>query len=949
MIRPLCLALLLLVSTSGPVVFSLSEKTNGVEHTSSRSLACTGDICLNEALPNPNGYDNATWNGGEWVELHNRGNTTVDVLDWYITNKASKVLYFNATSIVDYDVNDANSTTIAPGDYMVIARNGLSSSIFYLANKNDTVTLFDDSANQLHQITWVFGSSGAPSGTSLEEDSMSPTNDWVGTNGPTPGAENSGGNSGGPTVFPSDLVINEVMANSWPSNDNATWPGGEWVEVMNTGSSDMNLTDWSLQDAAGNVIQFNENHLVDANSTASSYLIAAGDTRVVAINGMSYSGVLNNGVETLSLFWPNGTKAQQITWTDTEAGFSLVEGTSSQYWHYAAYPTPNEENPLDFSLIASTPSEIQFAEILPNSSADGSGFPDGEWIELLNVGSTSVNLTGWSIIDGMGNITYLDPGSLIFNQSQGSIHIDAEERRLVQFDSGTELWDYYNQLMLRDATGMVVDSAWYTTNYGQNVSLVPAEVDSDPWVPSTWMTPGQPDPGETPSTGLVIFTEVLPDGVGSDSAQWPLGEWIEIYNNGTGALDVGGWKLQAANGRSLTLHQYNMPLQADSIIQAGDVAVIALNGTSSFYLKHTTPDSIALIDASGGMVDAISWTSTVENESLIAPNSTHAGAGPNGTAASTGNDWIQSAWSTPGALNPVWDTYAGSHDLAVTEVLAQCSDNSIQPSEDWVEVVNNGIDNLNMSRWRIDTSDEHRSFFRTSSMWNMSDDSMLLAPLQRAVLQLDDGTFDDVEGQFTLSHPDGTPVQSVQWNVENDCQTLGPGSSASGLWNVLLWPTPGYEEPDPALFAEAQDILFSRIMPKGSTSISSNSEFVEITNIGDTLAYMNGWTVTLVNSANEAEDFVLADVSIASNSSVILASDPSGLSVYEDGTVHGFNTAFTDSGFTLPDSGAALHISTPSGMLADTVVYGNGPVEVSGWSGISLVEPVSSLSLLVYH
>ena len=165
----------------------------------------------------------------------------------------------------------------------------------------------------------------------------------------------------------------------------------------------------------------------------------------------------------------------------------------------------------------------------------------------------------------MGNITYLDPGSLVFNQTQGSTSIDAEGRRLVQFNANTELWDYYNQLMLRDSTGMIVDSAWYTTDYGQNVSLVPAEVDADPWIPSNGMTPGQPELVETPATGLVIFTEVFPDAVGSDSQDWPLGEWIEVYNNGTTALDVGGWKLKA-DGRSLT----PSPIQHASAINFND-------------------------------------------------------------------------------------------------------------------------------------------------------------------------------------------------------------------------------------------------------------------------------------------------------------------------------------------------------------------------------------------
>ena len=947
-LRSLCLAVLMIMSTTVPFAVSSLEQTSVASETSSRSLACTGDICLNEALPNPNGYDDAAWPGGEWMEIHNSGNSTVDVRDWYLTNKASKTLYFNSTSIVDYDAADSTSWEIEPDEYMVIARNGVSSSIFYLANTNDIITLFDANGVQLDQATWTFSSSGSPSGSSLEEDSMSATNDWVATSGPSPGAINSGGSTVGPTVYPSDLVINEVMSNPWPSYDNATWPGGEWVEVFNSGMDAMELTGWSLQDAAGNILEFDANHLVGFTSDANSTIIQPGDTRIIAVNGSGSSGVLNNGVETLSLYWPNGTQAQHISWTDTEAGFSLVESTTSQYWGYAAYPTPNASNPLDFTVIAATPSPIELAELLSNSSSDGTDFPDGEWIELLNTGTSTVDLSGWSIIDGMGNVTYLDPGSLVFNQTQGSTSIDAEERRLVQFNSDTELWDYYNQLMLRDASGMVVDTAWYTTDYGENISLIPAEDDADPWVPSTWMTPGQPDPVETPSTGLVIFTEVFPDAVGSDSQQWPLGEWLEVYNNGTMALDVGGWKLQSA-GRSLTLHQFNMPLQSTSVIQPGEVALIALNGTTSFYLKHTTPDSIVLIDANSNTVDSVSWVSTVEGESLIPSNSTHAGAGPDGTGASNSSDWIQSAWATPGEINPVWPAYSGSHELTLTEILAYCDDDSVNPVEDWIEVMNTGDEDINMSRWRIDSDDGDRRFLRTSSMWNMSTDTMMLAPQERAVFLMDDDIISGLGDQLVLSDPDGTPVQTAQWNIVSDCQTMGPGDAETDGWQLLLWPTPGAEEPDAAMFAEAQDIVFSRFMPEGSTDISSNTEFLEITNIGDSLAYMNGWTLTLINSANDATDYSFGDVAIPSNSSVLLASDPSGLSVYEDGTILGFDSAMTTSGFTLPDSGATLQISTPAGVLADTVAYGNGPVEIEGWSGISLVEPVSSIALLVYH
>jgi len=41
------------------------------EATSGRAMTCTGNVCLNEAMPNPNGYDDATWPGGEWMEIYN--------------------------------------------------------------------------------------------------------------------------------------------------------------------------------------------------------------------------------------------------------------------------------------------------------------------------------------------------------------------------------------------------------------------------------------------------------------------------------------------------------------------------------------------------------------------------------------------------------------------------------------------------------------------------------------------------------------------------------------------------------------------------------------------------------------------------------------------------------------------------------------------------------------
>lgn len=929
-----CLLLMFLLSLTGPMMSGLQEGSVVVQ--SGRSTACSGTVCINEVLPDPNGQDDAAYPGGEWLELYNSGTMDVDITGWKVTTSASKTLNFDANTIVGYQSGNSSTWIISPGEYMVIARNGTSN--FYMTNSGLSMTLVDNNNNNLHQATW----GSVLSGKSYEQDPANATTNWIQTNNPTPGQINTA--STGNTLTPGDIIMTEAMPDAWPSNDNATWPGGEWVEILNIGNNDIDLTGYSIEDAAGNVLQFNESHLVNASQ---SMLISAGEHRIVAVNGTNAFGVLNNGVETLTLKWPNGSRSQEISWTSSEPGFSLMDPAQpNALWNNAPYPTPEAMNPLPMELMPRQVGDIQITEILPNATNDGAAFPDGEWIELHNTGSGSLDLMGWSIMDGRGNLTYLDPGTLVFNSTQGSTVIDPDGRRLVQFTSYTELWDGYNHLFLRDMTEQVVDTADYNTDYGEDMALIRGDDPTDSWTPAAWKTPGQPEPGSMPSSTTIVFSEILPDAVGSDSQMWPQGEWIELYNYGSTDVDVGGWKLKAPS-RTLTLHEFNMPLQDNTMVKAGKAVLIALNGTSSFYLKHTTPDSIGLVDAGGAAVDTISWTSTVEGESLVAPNSTHAGVGPNGSNATGG--WLLSAWSTPGEVNPVWAPYSGSKEIAITEVLPYCNNDVIEPVEDWVEIRNTGQTPLNISRWSVMTADGDRRFIRTGELWTASNQtaSLVLNADERAVFTMEKFILTGLGDAFELLDPDGDPVSSASWTVITDCQTLMPGEIASSDWVHTLWPTPGEPEPDPASFATKEDVRFTRFMPSASSDISSDMEFVEISNQGDKLAVLNGWVLRTTTGASNTYNATFTDLMIQPQSAVLLANDADAVRVYEDGVVVDIDGA-VNRNFYFPNSGAALQLLDGSETEVDTIVYGNGPVSVSGWNGISLARPIADLDNLIY-
>lgn len=909
--------------------------------SSGRASPCTGNICISEAMPNPIGSDTATWPNGEWFEVTNVGTTNIDISGWYANNKNGNQIMFDSASIVGYNSSNSATWTIVPGDFMVLARNGSSTS--WLTNAAETLELFDSSNSKQDEASWTSASSGA----SYVEDPADAYADWITAASPTPGSNNSGATA--PTYFASDLIISEVMPNPWPSADNETWPGGEWIEISNTGTSTMDLTGWSITDAVGNELRFNETHLVGANSSTSSYEILPGENRIIAINGSSFYGVLNNGGDTLTLHWPNGTDAQQISWSESEPGFSMVDSSVGGHWVYSAYPTPAASNPGRINQMPVQQSDIQFSEVLPNATSDGMVFPDGEWIELHNTGLISIDLMGWSIIDGMGNETFLDPASIVTNQSQGSTMIDADGRRLVQFSSETRLWDNHNHLILVDPSKMNVDMAWYATDYGENVSLTRSTNQYYPWSPTPYPTPGQPEADTTTATGDIVISEIYPDAIGADSQNWPLGEWVELYNRGTSIISLAGWKL-TAQGRSLSLHEYNMPFKTNSDIAPGESVLVVLNGTSSFYLKHTSADIISLTNGNGINIHNVSWDNTVEGESLIEPTSMHAGAGILGTNASTGTDWVQSAWPTPGQLNPPWPEYIGSEDLQMTEILPYCNDGSVSPADDWIELQNVGVEAINLSRWRFDTIGEDRVFIREDNIWinGINPEINLLLPQERAVILLDNWIVSGLGDTVSLSTPDGKVIDSATWSIITDCQTLMPGENANDDWVHTMWPTPGEDEPDPSQNANVEDIKFTRFMSDGSAEFTSSNEFVEISNIGNEIATLNGWTLRHTSSSNSVFEAAFTTFSIPANSAIILTGDANSLSDYEDGIIVEMDTVLNRSVY-LSDSGAALQLINPNGIIADTIVYGNGPVDVEGWSGISLVEPFTGIDHLIYH
>ena len=520
-----------------------------------------------------------------------------------------------------------------------------------------------------------------------------------------------------------------------------------------------------------------------------------------------------------------------------------------------------------------------------------------------------------------------------------------------------DLYDNYEHLVLKDGNGIIIDSAWHGNYFGDNVSMIRDYDDlGNAWIPSNWITPGEAEPGaEQYSSADVVFSEILPNSEGLDTRPWPLGEWIELYNNDTVAIDLEGWMLKASNSRSFTITASKFPHQSDAIIQAGSVGLIAMSGTSSFYLKEAN-DIITITDTNGGIVDTVTWNYSSENTSLVAPGSSHAGYTTTNPSGVSG--WVEPAWATPNQVNPVWPEYTDSNDLVITEYLGFCGQMG-HIYNDWFEVLNNGTSPINLSRWRIDTESER--FFITklaavndSDQYDIAPDSFIstvVNPGEYALVSVPNKYLMPIE-TIDFYNPDGTKITSSNAHGEG----LSPNTCESWIsedgenWFSSAYPTPGSANIQATDFASAQDIVMSRISPY-------DNEFIQIKNLGENDAFFNGWTIS-INNGTVSECTIINNMFFGPQSTVVFAksddiSDNDGMAEIIDqdtnlllgeATVYLNFDAIGCSDFYIPDSGVAISIEDPNGNLADTFVFDSGPASHDGWGSEAISIPTSSLA-----
>lgn len=242
-----------------------------------------------------------------------------------------------------------------------------------------------------------------------------------------------------------------------------------------------------------------------------------------------------------------------------------------------------------------------------------------EWIELTNRSTQTIVLTGWTIEDATGKTTDL---STITIMSGSYIVIDSPKGKLNN-DGDT--------IILRDATGAVIDSVSYGTNTLKTPqdSMALARNSSNIFELTKTTTPGGPNVifvekvvevvkvtevikvvkavevvqaekvetvRTTTYTGptTLQFLKLYPNTTGDDALE----EYIELTNTGDKQVDLFGWIIEDGSTDRHTFSQ-------SQIIEAG--ATVIIPRADSAIALNNTGDTLELLDPNNDVVDTVTY------------------------------------------------------------------------------------------------------------------------------------------------------------------------------------------------------------------------------------------------------------------------------------------------------------------------------------------------------
>ncbi len=388
--------LLILLSALLLITIAFLILTNGsVQPVSSAVSVPT--LLISEVMPsNQSVLLDSDGDSSDWIELYNTANTPVRLLGFGLSDDTSK-----PGKWIFPDVS------IPAKGYLLVFASGKNKvegkelhAGFRLRSEGETLILTDPQGEVVDTVEIPECESNSSFGR-LADNPVK----WALFALPSPGHPNS---EKGAADFEATrwisgpLRINEVMADNISVLQDEDGDHSDWLEVVNTGLTVVDMTGYALSKDRGDLFQWRFPQL-SLNPGQSLLVFCSGKNRKDSSVGLHTSFKINRSSDQLFLLNPRGEILDFVQISNVSPDVSLARVASSE-WEFCEQPTPGYENSsagyAEFLKDQPAP-QLILSEVMSRNE-DTLPDEDGnfhDWVEIRNTGNESLNLENYYLSD----------------------------------------------------------------------------------------------------------------------------------------------------------------------------------------------------------------------------------------------------------------------------------------------------------------------------------------------------------------------------------------------------------------------------------------------------------------------------------------------------------------------------------------------------------------------
>ena len=499
----------------------------------------------------------------------------------------------------------------------------------------------------------------------------------------------------------------------------------------------------------------------------------------------------------------------------------------------------------------SIPDGLVINEFMANNDEAVAG-PDGgypDWIELYNAGDESVDLAGMYLSDDLADLKWQFPSGTV---------IEAGGFLVVWTGNYSQSIEYLNFnlnakgeviCLLAEDAETLIDSIPFTQQFN-DISYGRQPDGGSTWnyltpTPSLSNTLGTPvtpeDPKASVPTDLFIneFMAKNDDAVAGPEGDYP--DWIELYNNGTEAVNLSGMyltddladlKWQFPSGTTIESDSF-LVVWADNTLYSGSLH-------ANFGLNATGEELGLFAEDEETLIDSIKFGAQDADASF--------GRFPDGSPS-----WNQLT-PTPSAPNESYESEIPGipNDLVINEFMAN-NDIAIPGPDcfysDWIELYNGGSVSVDVSGMYLSDNLASPCAWQFPSGTTIESDSFLVVwadnTLYSGSLHANFGLNATGEEIGLFAEDEETLIDSIKFGAQDADASFGRFPDGSPSWNQLT-PTPSapnesYESEIPGI---PNDLVINEFMANNDIAIPGPdcfySDWIELYNGGSVSVDVSG-------------------------------------------------------------------------------------------------------------